>query len=440
MPAHITSQPASLFHAERALFDAVTRLEPYRAGRAALQLHLSALRTHRRHPHHRRIALETFESHVKMVDGTIYPLASGDIMFLTDRSGLPAAEAAVARVRALFGDDPLLQGEEDRDRFCTRWDCATDYEALAAHCRDIHRRAEQSRSVVLQDEAIRQSAQALRAVSPELLGQLESAIAQADLGNLVRGQTVCTLTGEAPLQPVFREYFVSVEDLQANVAPGTDLAANRWLFQYLTLLLDRRMMAHITREPQVRDGREAFSLNMNVASVLSPAFQKFDGILPGLTRGRLVLELQLIDIFSDLGAYAFARDYLQERGYRVCIDGLTHLTLRYVDRAKLGADLVKLYWTPDGLNTLEPHLARDFAAQLAEVGLARAILCRCEDERAVELGREAGLIMFQGRYVERLYNFQRTQPRNAGQARGVGTKGERIVPTAPAVPTLIAER
>jgi hypothetical protein len=49
-------------------------------------------------------------------------------------------------------------------------------------------------------------------------------------------------------------------------------------------------------------------------------------ILIVATRGTVIFELQTIDIFSDLGAYIFARDFVKERGYRVCLDGVTDLT------------------------------------------------------------------------------------------------------------------
>ena len=433
----------SLFHNERALNDAAQRLEHYRDDRVAVQLHLSRLQRHRRQPHHVRIAVETFEHHVRPLGGQIFPLASGDIFYVTDSRDLLAIEAAVERQRALFSDDPVLEfanpADEEvadgaagtasaasaasADSFCTWYHLDRDYDVFLTACREVHRIAEQSRSLLLQEQALKEAGQLLKAVDPAVLGRLEEAITRADLSNMIRSQMACTVLPGAieasSLQPVFREYFVSVADLRDTVVPGVDLDANRWLFQYLTIVLDRRMMAHIAREPEIRSGAQAFSLNMNIATILSPEFQKFDAAIPSMTRGRLVVEFQLIDIFADLGAYIFARDYLQERGYRSAIDGLTHLTLRYVDRARLGADLVKLYWTPDGLNTLDRTMAQSFRSQVMETGQARTILCRCEDEAALDLGREMGIIMFQGRYVERLYNFQRNrmQPVIAGRVR-----------------------
>ena len=61
----------------------------------------------------------------------------------------------------------------------------------------------------------------------------------------------------------------------------------------------------------------------------------------------MVIELQPIDIFSDMGAYMFARDFMRERGYRIALDGLNHQILQFIDREQLGFDLLKLIWSPE---------------------------------------------------------------------------------------------
>lgn len=396
------------FATERALFEHVERIGKAPQGKIAVHLHLSRLQPHRRRAQYVRIAVDTFENQVKLLGGQIFLLRNMDVIYVTDAKDLLALEAAVQRQRLLFQEDPLTQysGPDEQAGFSTWYRLDKDYAPFMAICQGIYRAAEQSRSLLLQEQDMQELARQLKPLQPEVLGKLEQAIAKADLSGVIRSQHACTYLADQPLQPLFREYFVDITALQEHVTPGIELRTNRWLFQYLTQALDARMLHYIMREGIPR-GESAFSLNMNVASVLSPAFKNFDDMVPTLTRGRLVIELQLIDVFADLGAFLFARDYLQERGYRVCLDGITHLTLRYVDRARLGADLVKLYWTPEGVNTIENNMLNHFKAQMLQTGQARTILCRCEDEFALEFGRAAGIMMFQGRYIERLYQRQR---------------------------------
>ncbi len=64
-------------------------------------------------------------------------------------------------------------------------------------------------------------------------------------------------------------------------------------------------------------------------------------------RHTIVIEIQEMDIFNDLSVYLFARDFVHGCGYRVCIDGVSRHSLRFVNRTRLGADLLKLLWNPD---------------------------------------------------------------------------------------------
>ena len=134
--------------------------------------------------------------------------------------------------------------------------------------------------------------------------------------------------------------------LAQQVLPDVNLAANRWLFQHLTKTLDLRVLKLLTQADN-RELHSSFSVNLNVGTLLSREFAEFDTSLQTGGRGTIVIELQLIEIHSDVANCMFARDFVRERGYRDCIDGVTHQSLPLVDRQALGADLFKLAWLPE---------------------------------------------------------------------------------------------
>ena len=63
------------------------------------------------------------------------------------------------------------------------------------------------------------------------------------------------------------------------------------------------------------------SFNVNVAAVLSPEFQAFDDNIAAGRRGAMIVEMQKEDIFCDLASYVFAREFVQEKGYKICFNG-----------------------------------------------------------------------------------------------------------------------
>lgn len=392
---------------ETLLVDFVKRLDKFRRGRVGAQIHLSSLIPAYKRSNYIRIAIETFSSSLAAFEGQLFTLENNDLFYIAKNATNDMLEPAVSRLRMLFSEDPLVQFQEAREGeqpFCTWYNLENDYDAMLQMAQNLLNKAEMARENPEFHPGFDPS-KLMSPIRPEILARLEQALVQADLSNVVRRQTVCTLIEHQPPQPLFEEIFVSIEDLQSIATPGVDLLANRWLFQYLTQALDRRVMTMLMRDG-IASSRP-FSLNLNVATILSPDFARFESIITPQLRGRLVIEMNKLDVFSDMGAYLFARDYLHDRGFRICLDGLTHHTLPYYDRMRLGFDLIKIYWTPDSLDGMMADRIPDIRSIVMESGQARTILCRCENEEAIEMGQNLGIVMFQGRHVERMLGSSR---------------------------------
>ncbi|MBF0248780.1 MAG: EAL domain-containing protein, partial [Alphaproteobacteria bacterium] len=200
--------------------------------------------------------------------------------------------------------------------------------------------------------------------------------------------------------PIFSESYSSIMDLRETMMPGINITSNRWLFQYLTESLDRRVLSMLSKSDRFSISGD-ISFNVNVSTLTSPEFLAFDEGISASRRGSMVLELQKIDIFADLGSFLFVREFCQEKGYRICLDGLTYKNLTMINRERLGVDYFKLMWNTelaDGGEKVKTHL-KDM---IEETGKTRVILARCDNREAVDFGRSVGISMFQGHYVEHL--------------------------------------
>jgi len=390
---------------EYLLLDYMQRLGRNIDGRMAVHIHLSRLRPQNRQDHHIRIAAATFEGMVQNYEGQIFTLSNSDLFFVCKDAAIEDIDAAIMKVRYLFSEDPLSQGDDEEDlaRFCTWYNVTTQHEDLLDLVKQIHlERERKNRLAVTQDRSNVRTRSGKKALDPEQLGKLESVLIRADLSNLMRRQPVCAITPTNPNpQPVFRELYISIADLQQTVLPEFDLASNLWLFQHLTQTLDSRMLSMLIQNDDTSIA-SSFSINLNVQTILSPPFLNFDSSLKAVARGTVVIELQAIDIFGEMGAYMFARDFMRERGYRICLDGLNHLTLQFIDRDRLGLDLLKLIWTPDMADDVTGTRATELKEHVDRCGRARIILSRCDSDEAVRFGQSLGITMYQGRYVDRL--------------------------------------
>ena len=400
----IDISPPPVSNQEYALLDHTVRLERNLAGRLALHIHLSRLSGQNRREQQLETALTHFEEMVSGFEGQLYRTASGDIIYICDDSRIDALDATVLRLRQMFSDDPVTRRADDdpESGFCTWYVLERDYPQFVALTRRLFEIGEAHRqeSQKLQEATAGPDLSGGRALTPSQLGQLEQALATADLSAIMRHQPICAVTPDDAPEIVFHEMYVSIEELGRTLLPGVTISSDPWLFQRLTRTLDGRVLRQVAHD-QAKTER-AFSLNLNVATVLSPDFRRFEQALGAGARGRLIVEFQQIDIFSDMAAYLFAREYLRELGFRVCLDGLNHLTLPYVDREQLGIDLLKMQCSDDLMSGMGKDAIAALEKAVRGTGVARIIMCRCESQTALQIGYNMGISLFQGRYIDSL--------------------------------------
>lgn len=240
-----------------------------------------------------------------------------------------------------------------------------------------------------------------RPIDLDILDRLQSGLSRADLSNHVRHQPICALVGDAPPQPVYSEYYVSIPDLRENIAPSINLTANRWLFQHFTETLDQRVLSWLIQEGS-RLVRSGFAININIDTILSEHFLRFEKVLAAGVHGTSVLEVRAEDIFSDLEAFAFARDFVHQRGYRLCLDFMTPELLALLNRERMGIDLVKLFWHSSLPARMQSGVGARIAERIRRGENGHIILARCDDPAAIEFGASLGISMYQGRRIDAL--------------------------------------
>jgi len=390
---------------ENLLLDYVRRLEKHKAARRAVHVRLSGLRPFNRREHHVRAAAANLEPLVKDLRGQLFTLKNADLFFIYRAEAHADTEAAVQKIRYLFSDDPMLADEaNEARRFCVWYAVDREYEKILRFARSL---TDENQEAAETTRATRDARQALKArqssgtpLTPEVLSRVEVALVRADLSNLVRRQYICGVTAKGVPEPAFSELFISIHDLRETLLPDVNLAGNRWLFQHLTSSLDRRVLAMLSRTDQITFTGD-ISFNLNVSTILSPDFLAFDNNITASRRGSLVVEIDKAEVFADLGAFLFARNFIQQRGYRICIDGMTHQVMPLLDRERLGADFVKLVWDPEMADGGE-EMQEGVRAMVKRAGTSRVVMCRCDDREAVDFGQSIGIRFFQGRHVETL--------------------------------------
>ncbi len=397
------------------LVDHLQRVQPNPKGAYAVHMHLSRLRAEYRKRHFLRIASRAFDPLINNHEVMLYLLSNSDFVLMCRNVPIDELDPPINRVRTLFGEDPLTFAEvgSPDDRFTNWYDLSQpgDFDTCEAAVGEIMEADQELRRRSTSRGADgRMQTQQGDALTPENLGDINDRLKNARVTDLLRRQVAISLDAEGKGVPLFREHYISMTDLRDRIAPGVNLFSNPWMFQYLTETLDRRVLAVMARRDFPSMTPPA-SLNLNVATVLSPGFQTFHQAV-GAHTDKVVVEMQPIDVFASMSAYVDARAWLKNRGYGVLIDGLNPLSLSFFDPGLLEPDFIKLTWSPEFHSGIPADRLADIKDVLGHLGIQRAILARVDSEAAVRWGLGLGIQRFQGHFIDRLVSAMATKGEN----------------------------
>ncbi|WP_417806067.1 EAL domain-containing protein [Thalassospira lucentensis] len=404
---------------EYLLLDYVQRLETRKYGHRAVHIHMSRMKPFHRRDYHIRVATNTFESYVKLYVGRIFVLTNNDLIFVWKDKSIADVEPAVDTLRYLFRDDPLSQDDSEETGFCTWYNLNTEYQEFLLLCQHLDERAKKlQQNINMRPAQQRDKNDSLQPINAENLAQLEETIHSADLSEHIRQQPVCVFANGSSkeLHPVFDEFFVSIADLRTALMPKIDLASNRWLFQHMTEVLDKRMLNYLCKRT-FKTHASSFSLNLNLGTLTSKDFEKFDETVRRKWPGNVIIELNQVDLFSNLETYLKLRDDFHKRGYRILIDNLTVESLSFVDRKRLKADFIKVAWREEMTDNVIRKKYGEMDNLVKNSGRERVILCRCDSPTAIKFGQSLGITLFQGRYIDQMIARQRRAKRAAKAAQ-----------------------
>lgn len=382
-------KPQEVVTPESLLFDAAERIGRLREGRMALHLHLSRLLPANREEGRIRIAFRMFESMVSVYRGQIFLLSNADIMLICKDAQLADLDAIVYKLRALFSTDPLTYAEaaDGADRFVSLYDLECDFDAFFTLCGEM-------RDAVRKTKPAPPSQGKRLPLEATTLVQVLDGIGSTDIAGVVRRQACIRILDHESAEVEFQEFYMSIADLQKVLAPDIDILSNRWLFQHLSQELDKQVLAALG-ESGLRALPKAFSLNLNMSTIETPAFQTFESRVRD--RAGLVVEFQMLDIFNNIEGFFRARDRLRAHGHKSVLDGMTSVGLQFMDCELFDTDYVKLSWSADLQDDIR---TAEIQHALAPVGFDRVILARCETELAIAWGLSLGIRMFQGRFLD----------------------------------------
>ena len=386
---------------DRLLCDRLRGLGRDRRNAYAAHLHLSRIKPIDARLRAVEVALRPLAALAERRGAELFRLSNTDLVLVCHEIPLTDMDAAIARVRRLFRAEAIAEIADSHfeDPLVTWFDLSRVGDqgslltAVAALSADAAKAAPK--------KPVASSRQVTgRPLDPINLTAIGRKLKDARIADLIRQQTAIEFRPGGRGEPLFRETYVSMSDLQDRIAPGVSLLESTSLFRYLTEALDKHVLTTIPRRGLAR-GPAPISLNLNISSLASGEFHLFHKERND-TPGRPVIEIQLVDILADVDAFAVARETLREHGYRVLVDGLSPLTLEFFDVSLLNADFVKICWSRDDFDGLCADRTADLRQIVARTGAERMLIARVDCDDAIRWALDLGITRFQGRYIDKV--------------------------------------
>ena len=438
MTAHAKAKKASgLPPQEELLVDYAGRLDRHRKGRRAVHVKISLLTKYYRQQHYVATAAAAFKPLVKKFDGQLFELASGDLVFAVKDASVAEIDDVILKIRYLFADDQKLKAIEADDSgvdFCDWYDVEKDYDDFLSVA--LRLGSGSGEENVESDDVPAGPAAAARPeltpppVEPEPrlspkphvhfrtitppktkpsrkrpvsvadASALVRAIQTIDLEPLIRRTQICLLPADAPPEPVYREVHVPLSLVAERVLPDCDAYADPWLQRHLTAMLDQRALA---LWPKLLDESPiATAIRVTPGQVFSSAFEEFEHARNRRGWGPIILRLPLLEILADLPGFHRASEKARGLGYRLCVEGFDAFTFHALDRSQLTVDFERIQARPEHIDRLADAAYTRFVDAVAAAGKPKVILAGCADKSVVDFGRQTGIAIFQGAYVDGL--------------------------------------
>lgn len=305
---------------EKYLLDALDRVARNPVDYSVLYVNISKLKPKNRHPEFVKIFARMFDSIVGVIRGQMFVLSNGDFAILGKNITEDTVDEAVKKIRLGLSSDPVVHGRSTKD-FAELYYFPEDYTSLYVKIQNMY-----------EDDNYEVPENPDEGKRPIRADEIDDVIAQLDtidIPEIIKRQSALQIVGPGKFRVAFQEFFVAVKDLSAHLDKSLDLLASRWLFLYLTQTLDKKTLNAFFSSDIVNWPRQ-ISLNLNLSSVFSHEFVNLakNFLKPDQ---KLIVEVQLMDVFNNLQLYFKVKDILHAGGHKLLIDTVSPLVAETVE-------------------------------------------------------------------------------------------------------------
>lgn len=297
----------------------------------------------------------------------------------------------VDMLRTIERNFPGSFGSIDQSRLVLSYDLVANYRSAADR---VAKYAEIAQRAVSEEAGNKQ----LRPLTPadikNVMKAYEKFGSEKFIKAFVRTQDVMLNIAGKPPETVLREYFISMDLLRKPLFIDVEMRGSGRLFNEFTLVLDQILLQAFN---QMHTTDQRCSINLNVESVFTEAFEGFIEATPPKVLEQVVFEFRQSNIVENFDEFQVARGLIKSKGAHIAVDQIFPQTVGLVDLDYIGASIAKIHWRNGAEEILKE---RERAIKYLIDCNVVPVLIRVDNDRALEVGARMGINMFQGFLID----------------------------------------
>lgn len=330
-------------------------------------------------------------------NGTTYAVSSSDfaIMVKLNEAALVGVvrDIKVDMLRTIERNFPGSFGTIDQSRLVLSYDLVNNYRSAADR---VAKYAELAQRAVAEPEGDKQLRPLTTTDIKNVMRAYEKFGNDKFVKAFVRSQEVMLNIAGKPPEAVMTEYFISMDLLRKPLFVDVEMRGSGRLFNEFTLVLDQILLQAFNH---MHTSQARCSINLNVESVFTEAFEGFVEATPPAKLAQVVFEFRQSNIVENFDEFQVARGLIKSKGAHIAVDQIFPQTVGLVDLDYIGASIAKIHWRNGAEEILKE---RERAIKYLIDCNVLPVLIRVDNERALEIGSQMGINMFQGFHIDKL--------------------------------------
>lgn len=321
----------------------------------------------------------------------VFSAHNGDIFVTYSHVTVSEVLTTCSRVEKLFCDDQVVSTRNAYNEY--------GFYKVADAVKDLEKVFTAFKTIIAQAQPEPEK-YTKKPMTADHLVYLSEKLRNADLRNAIFNQPVYFI-GEKVPSIEYLEFFVATQQIEEMFLPDVSLAANSWLYRGLAEFFDRALLKVMAKE--IVDYRhKSFALNVSLPMIQSKEFSDFYAALPTKLSGKIVVEIEKTDLVQNYSLFEDVQTLAQEKGMRICIDGLEWRDFDLICMSRLKPSFIKVVWHNDLLSAGMDKLSA-FVDAVKAHDKSEIILTRCENPKAFPFARTLGIRYVQGKLADQFF-------------------------------------